>query len=124
MEERKRRESDHLSEDDSRPHKKAKKEEGEEGKDNDNSPFDLLPVEMTGLILIFATGGKPIGNRLSTKCSDEELAIRFICRFVCHQWRDLLPLHLSQPLEIGKASNAQPNKGHQRFVIGQHQGEI
>ena len=91
MEERKWREGDPLSEDESRPNKKAKQE------DTDHSSFDLLPVEMTGVILRFATGGTPMWGRLSKDLSDEELALCLICRQVCRQWKDLLPL---PPLQI------------------------
>jgi len=73
-----KRKRDHLSEDEPQP--------------QDESPFNLLPVEITGVILFFATGVTPVLSRLSTTLSVGELAMCFLCRFVCRQWRNLLPL--------------------------------
>ncbi len=88
MEERKRRGSE-QPENEVRPHKIAKKEKGEDKHSIEDSPFNLLPVEITVVILL---GGVPVWNRLSTTLGAEALAMCFICRFVCRQWRDLLPL--------------------------------
>ena len=81
-EERKRRKSAGCSEDDL--HKNEEDKKGAE-----DSPFNQLPIEITGSILHFATkAGTPI---LQSRGS-EGLAMCFLCRFVCRQWRNLLPL--------------------------------
>ena len=56
------------------------------------SGFSLIPIEITGVILEFATH-----TNINTKTSElvriggDQLLNHVVCRFVCHQWRDLLP---------------------------------